>query len=120
MEHKIYSELKRHVNEVGKKIGPECRKKVKPILESIDRHLVSLYKLVIEDAKTGLYNGRFFDAVLGIEIEKAKRGQKLSLIILDMDNLKGINDKYGHKKGDYVLKRLSDVIRINIRKSDIA
>lgn len=120
MHEKIYKRLRADVGNIKQKIGPQCKKKVGYLFESIEENLLSLYKLVINDAKTGLYNSRFFDAMLGIEIEKAKRGQKLSLIIIDMDNLKGINDKYGHKKGDDALKQLSDVIKVNIRKSDIA
>lgn len=120
MHEKIYKRLRADVKTISTKIGPQCKKKVGHLFENIEENLMSLYKLVINDAKTGLYNSRFFDAILGIEIEKAKRGQKLSLIILDMDNLKGINDKYGHKKGDDALKLLSDVIKINIRKSDVA
>lgn len=120
MHERIYRRLKKDVGNIKQKIGPQCKKKVGHLFESIEENLLSLYKLVINDAKTGLYNGRFFDAVFGIEIEKAKRGQNLSLIILDMDNLKGINDKYGHRKGDYALKKISGLIRTNIRKSDIA
>ncbi len=120
MEHKIYRELKQHVREVRKRIGPQCHKRIARHLESIEQELVALHRLVIKDTKTELYNSRFFDALFDMEIEKAKRGQKLAIIILDIDNLKDINDKYGHKKGDEVLKIVAYLIRKNIRKSDIA
>jgi diguanylate cyclase (GGDEF)-like protein len=120
MEHKIYRKLKQNIKEVRSKIGPQCHKKIKPLLESIDQNLMALYRLVIKDAKTGLYNSRFFDALLEIEIERAKRGQMLSLMALDLDNLKEVNDLHGHKTGDDVLKRIASLLRENIRKSDIA
>jgi len=81
---------------------------------------MSLYKIAIKDTKTGLYNSRFFDAVFDIEIEKAKRGQKLSLIIIDIDNLKDVNDSLGHTIGDAAIKKVAGYVRENIRKSDIA
>lgn len=120
MEHKIYKELKEHVKAVRKEIGPKCRKRVHVILKNIDRNLLALYRLVIEDAKTELYNSRFLDAMFNIEIEKARRGQKLAIMILDLDNFKQVNDKYGHKRGDDVIKRASELIKQNLRKSDIA
>ena len=56
-----------------------------------------------------------------MEIEKAQRGkQKLSLMIIDIDYFKKINDTYGHVKADELLKQLAKVILKQIRKSDIA
>jgi len=79
-----------------------------------------LYEVATHDEKTGLYNNKFFETILDLEMEKAKRGQqKLSLMITDIDFFKKINDTYGHMKADDLLRRLAEVIIKQIRKSDI-
>ena len=78
-------------------------------------------KLAETDRLTGLYNKGKFNEVLSKEIERAKRYKRyLSLIIFDIDHFKRINDTYGHKVGDEVLKTLSKIIKENIRKTDFA
>ena len=63
---------------------------------------------------------RFFMDVFNKEVSSAARlGHKLSLIILDIDNFKKINDTLGHSKGDEVLVNVSSVLRSNIRVNDI-
>lgn len=120
MEHKIYKKLKQDISIVKKVIGPECHSKIKVVLQNINKNLMALYKIAIKDTKTGLYNSRFFDAVFEIEIEKAKRGQKLSVITIDIDNLKSVNDRFGHSTGDAVIRRVARYVSENTRKSDIA
>ncbi|MBU0925556.1 GGDEF domain-containing protein, partial [bacterium] len=69
---------------------------------------------------TGIYNRRMLDEILQIEIEVAQRHERdLSLIIIDIDYFKNINDNYGHLIGDETLKRMSTIISENIRASDI-
>jgi diguanylate cyclase (GGDEF)-like protein len=110
--------------EINKKINaldPGFRKKIKFLLENIDESVSLLYEAATHDEKTGLYNNKFFENILSMEIEKAKRGkQKLSIIITDIDFFKKINDKYGHMKADELLSRLAKVITDEIRISDIA
>jgi len=73
-----------------------------------------------KDDLTGVYNRRYFNQQLRVEIQRAARYQRvLSLLILDIDDFKAINDTYGHLKGDQVLIRMSQVIRSNIRAADI-
>ncbi len=73
------------------------------------------------DRLTGLYNKGKFNEVLQQEIQRAKRYKRpLSLIIFDIDHFKKINDTYGHKVGDEVLKELANIIKKNIRKTDFA
>ena len=85
------------------------------------KHISDLYDLATRDEKTGLYNSRFFENILEMEMEKAQRGyQKLCLFIIDIDFFKKINDKYGHIKGDELLKRLAHVIKKQLRLSDVA
>jgi len=71
------------------------------------------------DPLTNIYNRRKFSELLDKEIERVERyNRALSVILLDIDNFKKINDTYGHDTGDYVLKRISRLIRENIRKVD--
>ena len=80
-----------------------------------------LYELATRDEKTELYNNKFFESILGMEMEKAQRGYgKLCLFIIDIDFFKKINDKYGHIKADELLKKLASVLKKQLRKSDIA
>jgi len=80
-----------------------------------------LEELAYTDPLTGLSNRRFFLEEMKRVLEAAKRyNEPLTVMILDVDNFKRINDEYGHDVGDMVLKKLADVIRNNIRSSDIA
>jgi diguanylate cyclase (GGDEF)-like protein/PAS domain S-box-containing protein len=79
-----------------------------------------LEKFASIDKLTGIYNRRMLDTFLQKEIEVAKRHKdNLSLIIIDIDFFKLVNDTYGHLVGDNVLKQLSKIISENIRISDI-
>jgi len=69
---------------------------------------------------TGLANQRYFQKRLREETDRARRYQRsMALILLDMDDLKGINDSYGHQAGDAVIKRMGQVLRRSIRAIDI-
>ncbi|MHC5109164.1 MAG: HDOD domain-containing protein [Planctomycetota bacterium] len=73
------------------------------------------------DALTGLANRSSFEAQLGIEIQRANRSASpLGVIMIDVDNLKTINDRFGEECGDKVLTAVADVICKNIRKVDLA
>ncbi|NOR57807.1 MAG: diguanylate cyclase [Sulfurimonas sp.] len=78
-------------------------------------------KLLSEvDKLTGLYNRHKIDNSLNIEIKRAKRhGTDLSLIILDIDKFKNINDKYGHLVGDKTLIEIATLLKENTRDTDI-
>jgi len=75
----------------------------------------------LEDALTGLNNRGAFDASLKREIDLANRQHTpLSLIVLDIDHFKAVNDTYGHSSGDLALQSLANVITNTMRNSDIA
>jgi diguanylate cyclase (GGDEF)-like protein len=77
--------------------------------------------LSITDGLTSLYNSRHFYEQLGHEIERANRYQRpLSLLLLDADNFKQINDTYGHVEGDRVLQILAQVVKSCLRSADTA
>ncbi|MHB1661838.1 MAG: diguanylate cyclase, partial [bacterium] len=78
-------------------------------------------ELYVNDELTGLYNRRKMDEVLEFEFNKAARyGNRLSVMILDIDHFKSVNDFYGHKAGDIVLSKIGRLLRENIRNIDIA
>jgi diguanylate cyclase (GGDEF)-like protein len=71
------------------------------------------------DDLTGLHNRRKFTELLEQEVARARRhGRALSLVMLDVDRLKDINDKFGHDVGDSVLKAVGEVGRHLIRRTD--
>ncbi|MDT8370585.1 MAG: GGDEF domain-containing protein, partial [Gammaproteobacteria bacterium] len=75
----------------------------------------------LTDGLTGLNNRAAFDSSLQREIGLAHRQQTpMSLIVLDIDNFKVVNDTYGHSSGDQALKSLAEVITETMRGSDIA
>ncbi len=101
-------------------LDPKFRKEVKDLLDHMNDCIGVLYDAATRDEKTGLYNNKFFDNIMEMELEKAQRGkQKLSLVITDIDFFKKVNDTYGHVKADELLERLAKVIMKTIRKSDI-
>ena len=73
------------------------------------------------DALTGLYNRRYFEDFLKKEALRANRqNQKFSVIGLDLDYLKQINDTHGHNFGDLAIKAIADVLKNNARSIDVA
>ncbi|MCH8329419.1 MAG: GGDEF domain-containing protein [Nanoarchaeota archaeon] len=109
---------------IKKKISvlhPDFRKKITELFDNLNESISFLYEVAIKDEKTGLYNNKFFETTFEMEFEKAKRGYgKLSLIMIDIDFFKKINDTYGHIKADEFLERLGKILKKQIRKSDIA
>lgn len=80
-----------------------------------------LKRLVITDDLTGLFNQRFFYIQLVKEIERAKRHDRpLSMLLIDIDIFKDFNDRYGHWEGDYVLKKIGEILLANVREIDMA
>jgi diguanylate cyclase (GGDEF)-like protein len=75
----------------------------------------------IRDPLTGLYNRYYMRDVLKHELERAARVQyPVSVIILDLDHFKKVNDTYGHLSGDQVLRSLSELILAHVRRADVA
>jgi diguanylate cyclase (GGDEF)-like protein len=79
-----------------------------------------LVELAIKDKLTGLYNRSLLESSLQHAIARNNRsGVPMSLIILDVDNFKGINDGFGHDMGDRVLMSLGEILKKRIRGSDM-
>lgn len=86
-----------------------------------DEMLDQLKELAITDGLTKLYNSRYFYNQLEIEIDRANRyGHPLSMLLMDVDNLKPHNDTYGHIEGDKVLAEFGRIIGSCLRKMDSA
>ncbi len=86
------------------------------ILTRINR----LQQDALYDAVTGLRNHRYFQVRLREELTRTERnGQPTALILLDLDNFKGINDRFGHAVGDYVLSQVARVLERTARAGDV-
>ena len=91
-----------------------------PTIENARRFLEAR-QLAELDALTGLHNRRYFDEFLDREVSRAQRyGRSLALILIDLDDLKQINDRVGHLGGDAVLAELGERVREALRSADIA
>ncbi len=79
-----------------------------------------LKRLSITDPLTGLYNRRQFERLIDAEVLMSQRhGEDNSILLVDVDHFKKINDRYGHKMGDTVLRRLAKLLTENLRGTDM-
>jgi diguanylate cyclase (GGDEF)-like protein len=93
---------------------------VVPIFYYLVRSFLRLHILSITDELTGLYNRRGFFKLAEDCLSSAKRmGKKLMLLYADLDNMKQINDVYGHEEGDRMLQEVSSILKATYRTSDI-
>ncbi len=87
----------------------------------ISRLRDELQDQAIRDPLTGLFNRRYLQETLNRELNRARRGDyPISVVMMDLDDFKQVNDTYGHKAGDQALRSLGEIIRSHIRESDIA
>jgi diguanylate cyclase (GGDEF)-like protein len=85
------------------------------------RYFEKVRELVITDDLTGLHNSRHLLEFLDYEIDRARRyGNPLSLVFLDLDYFKDVNDTYGHLAGSRLLAEMGALIQKHIRKADVA
>lgn len=79
-----------------------------------------LHEQAIRDPLTGLFNRRYLEETLGLEMAQARRsGLPVSVVLVDADRFKEINDGWGHPVGDLVLRALADLLATNVREGDI-
>ena len=87
-------------------------------VESLSR---LLHEQAVRDPLTGLHNRRFLNEAIARDVARTVRsGEPLAVAIIDVDNFKQVNDRFGHGVGDLVLKALADVLRSQVRASDLA
>ncbi len=80
----------------------------------------NLEKFALYDLLTDIYSRRYFFEYINKEISRTHRKEyEFSVIMLDIDRFKNVNDTYGHAKGDYVLKTIAKIVNDTIRNSDI-
>jgi diguanylate cyclase (GGDEF)-like protein len=87
-------------------------------IENVELH-ERVQHQAVTDELTGLYNHRRFQEAMVTEIERARRfEQSLGLVMLDIDDFKGINDSYGHQQGDQVLREVARIVSDYSREID--
>lgn len=99
----------------------ETNRQLHARIEEIGRLQVALQELAVRDSLTGLYNRRYLDETLEREVSRVRReGIPLSLVMLDIDHFKRVNDTYGHQVGDEALRKLAATLLADIRAEDVA
>lgn len=89
-------------------------------ITSLERSRKKLEDLSIKDSLTSLFNRRYIYRTLKQEINRVKRfNREFTILMIDIDDFKVINDTYGHIKGDEVLKEMSEILLINLRNIDV-
>jgi diguanylate cyclase (GGDEF)-like protein len=88
---------------------------------SMTRLIESVQNQAVTDVLTGLFNRRYFDETLAAEVRRSQRSRRpFTLVTLDLDHLKQINDTYGHSAGDAAIALIGSVLLKSARKTDIA
>ena len=103
--HRIHQQLSKQVEALGK----------------MEERTEEVYKLAVLDPLTGLYNRRSGEQRLAQEMSRSTRnGHPLTILALDLDDLKQVNDRFGHPAGDHLIRSFADRLNKAIRGSDLA
>ncbi len=119
---RLYIEIVRDMSE-----RKQAEQELQHAHEDLQKQYAEIQKLeaklreqAIRDPLTGLYNRRYIQEALRDELTKAEQGTyPLSVLLLDLDHFKAINDTFGHEAGDLILKALARHLTANTRKNDI-
>lgn len=98
---------------------PKEKEEMQRLINHLRAQIEHLHQIATQDEKTGLYNSFFFKSVFEFELNKAKREGTFSIVILDLDLFKKINDTYGHITADEILKKVADVLKKELRGADV-
>lgn len=105
-------------SELQARVRTQLRRKL--YQDYLRKELEEKVNLSTKDGLTGVFNRRYFDIHIKQMSEKAKiSNQKISLLILDMDFFKLVNDNYGHQSGDKVLQSLCEILKQSVRVTDL-
>ena len=106
-------------NELMARVRTQIRKK--RYTERLRDNVQASIEMAITDALTGLFNRRYMETHVGTLVEQAtSRGKPLTVLVLDIDYFKSINDSWGHDAGDDVLREFAVRIKKSIRGIDLA
>ncbi|HBL18555.1 MAG: hypothetical protein A2X36_09130 [Elusimicrobia bacterium GWA2_69_24] len=84
------------------------------------QRMADLHLKSVTDGLTGAFSHAFLHETLAIELERSRRqGRPLSILMMDLDNFKSLNDAHGHLFGDRVLQELTETVNMNIRQEDV-
>ncbi|MFW5908720.1 MAG: transporter substrate-binding domain-containing protein, partial [Desulfosalsimonas sp.] len=87
--------------------------------EALATKSLELERLSVTDKLTGIFNRMKLEDLLQSEIRRTQRtGRNFSVIMMDVDNFKDVNDSYGHQVGDEVLREIAGLLKANVRKAD--
>ena len=88
--------------------------------DELKRKNVDLELLAITDPLTGLYNKRYFEMLMENEVERSvSQSQICSIVLIDLDFFKSINERYGHSTGDNILRQVARLLAQRVRKTDV-
>ncbi len=108
-----------HPHELSLRVNILLR--MKGLQKELKAKIAELEHVTVVDALTGLYNQRYLYDTLRREYNRSERfNLKLSLIILDVDNFKDINDTFGHQRGDEIIKEVARLLQVMLRGYDFA
>jgi diguanylate cyclase (GGDEF)-like protein len=109
----------RHQRQAVHDLEEEVRQRIANRTSVLERTITSLRNQIVHDPLTGLYNRRMLDQLLGQLVTQSLAERKpLSLMMIDVDHFKELNDALGHAAGDDVLRSVGQIIRSTIRDSD--
>src|SRR5213594_4303928 len=130
---RLWRDLSRHRRELLRRLGRDVGERVALLdfLLNVHPHHVdatiiettaldAIERRAISDALTGLYDRGYFEHALKREVERCHRaGTSSSLLLLDLDEFREVNDAYGSRVGDRVLRSVGDLIRKHVRAADV-
>ena len=98
----------------------EAQDLLKKLLEEKNQLIEQLENLSLHDGLTGIYNRRYLEEYLERAVEECRRYSiALSVIMMDIDHFKRVNDTHGHQMGDKVLEKFARRIKSNVRRADM-
>jgi diguanylate cyclase (GGDEF)-like protein len=111
----------------GREWDEDLKQLAQTYVNTAQSSLISLHLLAeaektsMTDGLTGLYNRRSLEPLMQREVALAERhSHQLSLVMIDMDRFKEVNDTHGHAAGDHMLRSFADCVRMTLRKTDLA
>ncbi len=111
----------------GRDWDEELKQLAQTYVNTAQSSLISLHLLAeaektsMTDGLTGLYNRRSLESLMQREVALAERhSHPLSLVMIDMDRFKEVNDNHGHAAGDHMLRSFADCVRMTLRRTDLA